>query len=77
MPQPSLYINAETLAKIENAARMNQTSISKWVNDRLKEALSSTWSENYETLFGSITDETFEVNRSDDFDSDRKRDNFF
>ncbi len=33
MPHISLYVNTETLKKIEIAAELNNTSISKWVTD--------------------------------------------
>jgi hypothetical protein len=59
MPQLSFYIDAETLAKIETAAKINNTSVSEWVTERLKESLTMNWPENYGNLFGSITDETF------------------
>ncbi len=73
MPQLSLYIDAETLAKIETAAKINNTSISKWVTERLKESLTMSWPENYQYLFGSITDETFSIERVKDFQSDLER----
>lgn len=62
MPQLSLYLDAETLAKIEKAAKLNNTSISKWVSGVLAESLAKRWPDNYASLFGSIDDDTFTVN---------------
>lgn len=73
MPQLSLDIDAETLAEIETAAKINKTSISKWVTERLKESLTMNWPENYGNLFGSITDETFNSEKIKDFQFDRER----
>lgn len=70
MPQISLYIDSETLSKIEIVAKVSNTSISEWVTERLKESLSNNWPENYATLFGAITDETFNIHRDEDFSMD-------
>lgn len=59
MPQLSLYIDKETLSKIEAAAKINHISISKWVSERLRESLANHWPNQYETLFGSIGDPSF------------------
>lgn len=61
MPQLSLYIDDETLLKIETAAKINKTSISKWVSERLRESLANTWPDNYCSLFGSVEDDSFSV----------------
>lgn len=73
MPQLSLYIDAETLAKIEKAARISNTSISKWVSARLTESLAKSWPDNYVNLFGSIKDDTFTEESIKDFSGDVKR----
>jgi hypothetical protein len=73
MPQLSLYIDEETLAKIEVAAKINNTSISKWVSDKLKESLANSWPENYQSLFGAIDDDSFTVKRADNFFGDLER----
>ena len=36
MPQISLYIDDKTLKKVENAAKRQHTSISKWVAEQLR-----------------------------------------
>ncbi len=73
MPQLSLYIDDETLSKIETAAKINRTSISKWVSERLKESLANSWPENYASLFGSIDDDSFNTEKRKDFSNDSKR----
>ena len=59
MAQLSLYIDKNTLKKIEIAAKIENISISKFVNKKINDALKNSWPDNYDRLFGSITDETF------------------
>lgn len=73
MPQLSLYIDADILAKIETAAKINNVSVSKWVSDRLKESLSNKWPDNYHSLFGSVKDDTFNIDKIKDYHQDLKR----
>lgn len=54
MPQLNLYVNDELLEKIQSAARMADTSISKWVRNRLVGAMADTWPEGYFDVFGSL-----------------------
>lgn len=58
MPQISLYIDEETLSKIEKAAKKEQISISKWVGINIKRTFKSEYPENYFDLYGSVKDET-------------------
>ncbi len=73
MAQLSLYIDEETLRKIELAAKIEKTSLSKWVVSRLKDAVEGSWPRSFGELFGSIEDETFTVPEKMTFDSDSKR----
>lgn len=73
MPQLSLYIDDETLSKIETAAKINKTSISKWVSERLRESLANTWPDNYRSLFGSVDDDSFIVDKHKSFTDDLER----
>ncbi len=75
MPQLSLYIDEETLKKVETAARMEHLSISKYVVGKLKESMNKAWPESYENLFGSIDDISFAAEREADFSSDTEREN--
>jgi hypothetical protein len=59
MPQISLYIDEQTLKKIENAAKRQHISISKWVAEQIRARIEPVYPVNYERLFGSIDDDTF------------------
>ena len=73
MPQLSLYIDEETLHKLETAAGLEHVSISKYVVRKLNETLNASWPTNFEKLFGAITDETFNVVPIADFSGDTPR----
>ena len=59
MPQVSLYIDKETLSKIEELAHKNKTSLSKWVGNRLKQLIKEDYPEDFFSTFGSISDDSF------------------
>jgi hypothetical protein len=59
MPQISLYIDKKTMQKVEKAAKAEKLSISKWVGKQLKKSLKTSYPTDFESLFGSITDESF------------------
>ncbi len=73
MPQLSIYLDAETIKKIEKAAEIENTSISKWVSARLTGHLENSWPENYFSLFGSIKDDSYCAESINDFSEDVKR----
>ena len=73
MPQLSLYIDKDTLKKLETAAKLERLSISKYVVQKLNESLNKAWPKNYRNLFGSIKDESFNVQRQNDFSKDLPR----
>ena len=73
MPQLSLYIDKETLEKVEKAAEAEKTSISKWVGKQLKKSLQANYPEDFEGLFGSIRDETFTIPERETFGADIER----
>jgi len=73
MPQVSLYIDKETLTKIEHLAQKNHTSISRWVGNNLKRLIKDDYPDDFFTLFGSITDETFVRPDSLAFSNDGRR----
>ena len=70
MPQVSLYIDKETLEKIEERAHKNHISISKWVGNNLKRLIQDDYPEDFFGLFGSIEDDSFarpaEINFAED-----------
>jgi molybdopterin-guanine dinucleotide biosynthesis protein A len=59
MPQISLYIEKETLETVEKAAQAEELSISKWIGKQLIKSLKADYPDDFENLFGSITDENF------------------
>jgi hypothetical protein len=73
MPQISLYVDKETLNKIEKIARKNHTSISKWVGNNLKSLISDDYPDDFFSLFGSISDESFIRPSPLSFSEDGKR----
>jgi hypothetical protein len=76
MPQLSLYIDKETLSKIEMAAKIEKLSLSKWVVSKLKDTLKHSWPDDYELLFGSITDDSFSPDRTEKLEDDVPREEF-
>ncbi|PKL35615.1 MAG: toxin-antitoxin system, antitoxin component [Spirochaetae bacterium HGW-Spirochaetae-1] len=61
MPQISLYIDKDTLSKIEKAAAKEKISISKWVGKNIKKVITEDYPQGYFDLFGSISDESFDI----------------
>ena len=72
MPQISLYIDKDTLTKIEKAANKENISISKWVGKNIKKVIKDEYPKGYFDLFGSIKDNSFEINPLS-FKNDSKR----
>ena len=73
MPQVSLYIDKETLVKIEQLAKKNHTSISKLVGNNLKRLVKDDYPEDFFNLFGAISDSTFVRPKSLVFSNDGRR----
>jgi len=73
VPQISLYIDEKTLKKVENAAKRQHTSISKWVAEQIRSRVEPAYPMNFETLFGSIQDATFVEPKEISFSSDLAR----
>ncbi len=57
MPQISLYIDEDTLHKVETAAKRSNLSLSKWVALQIKAKIEPVYPPGYEELFGSLTTE--------------------
>ena len=73
MPQLSLYIDDDTLRKIELGAKINETSISKFISGVIKDYFSKSWPVGYKNLFASISDDSFIVpDEIKDFDANRE-----
>jgi hypothetical protein len=73
MPQISLYIDETTLKKVENAAMRQHVSISKWVTEQIRARVEPVYPVDYESLFGSINDDTFVEPQELSFDADANR----
>ena len=73
MPQLSIYIDEMTLKKIETAASIEHTSISKYAVKKINESMKSGWPEHYDDLFGSINDDSFTEHQSGSFSDDLPR----
>ncbi len=73
MPQISLYVDQETLEKIERNAGEQHTSISKWVGEIIKRYLTDTYPEGFFDLFGSAKDDTMVRPPQIDFTHDINR----
>ncbi len=59
MPQISLYIDEQTLSKVEDAAKEEHLSISGWVARQLRARLDPRYPTGFRDLFGSISDPSF------------------
>ncbi len=73
MPQISLYVDNETLKKVEQAAKLEKKTISKWVSSKLKSSLKNDWPREWFNLYGSIKDESFVEAEELSSDKDIKR----
>ena len=76
MPQISLYIGESTLRKVEGAAARQHVSISKWVAEQIRAKVEPIFPKNFESLFGSISDESFSKPADLDPSSDSRRERF-
>ena len=59
MPQLSLYVTHEQLKKIENEARAHKMPLSKWLVSKIMEKAEPRAPDEWENLFGSISDPSF------------------
>ena len=74
MPQITLYMDRDTLKKLEIAVQIENTSISKWVKNKVVEALSKqTWPNDYFSLFGSLAGSDLERPQQPLLSKDAKR----
>ena len=73
MAQLTLYVNPQTLKKIETAAKREHLSLSKWVQKRLENAWRTDWPGGYFDLFGALADVRLERPSQGDFSQDIRR----
>lgn len=72
MPQISLYIDEETLSKVEKAAKKEHISISKWVGNNIKRSFDGQYPKDYFKVFGSIKDESMVAEKPADYNAEIK-----
>ena len=70
MPQLSVYLDDRTIAKIRESAKASNISVSKLITSALDKYMSTRWPEDFEALFGSVPDETFQRRPGVSFSSD-------
>jgi hypothetical protein len=73
MPQLSVYLDDDMIARVRENAKISGISISSLVANALNRYMSNNWPEGFETLFGSVSDETFQRQPDIPFSSDAKR----
>lgn len=73
MPQLSLYVDEKTLRELEIAAEIEHLSISKYAVKIINESMHSKWPNHYEDLYGCISDDTFEIDKINNFNNDIPR----
>jgi hypothetical protein len=74
MAQMTIYLDDETAARVERAARTAKSSVSAWIKERLTEALDERWPAGYFDLFGSLKDAGLERPAQPEPHTDAKRD---
>jgi len=73
MPQISLYIDEETLRKVENAAKRQHLSISKWVSEQIRSKIDPVYPDGYEDLYGSVEESEIRRPAEVGFEEDSRR----
>jgi hypothetical protein len=59
MPQLSLYVDEKTLKIAEKMAKINKTSISKWVSAQIQSSKRMEWPKHFFDNFGALKDSNF------------------
>lgn len=73
MAQLTIYLDTQIIKKIEEAAREENLSVSKWVRQKLEYALNKEWPNSYFSLFGSLKDSDLKEAEEIDFTNDVQR----
>jgi len=73
MPQISLYIDDTTLKRVQDAAKEEHTSISKWVAEQLRKKVAASYPAHFKELFGSVNDSSFQEPEEISMSSDLAR----
>ena len=59
IPQLSLYLTQEQLAKVESEAHADKMSLSKWVVTQIINRIEPRYPDGWSDLFGSVYDSSF------------------
>jgi hypothetical protein len=70
MPQVSLYVDADTLKKVETRAQQEHISVSKWVGKTLKKSIKEEYPEGFSKLCGVLNGKEFEIPPQGKFEDD-------
>ena len=73
MPQLSLYLDDDIYRELETRARLNKTSVSKFMISALKSYFSKSLPVGFQDIFGSIRDESFVKQEAPDWCLDMPR----
>lgn len=76
MAHVNIYLDDELLEKVRRAANIENSSLSGFVRERLRESLQETndWPEGYfDNVIGSLSDSDLERPEQPDFESDSRR----
>lgn len=73
MPQLNAYIDKSTMEKIKLAASNGHVSVSKWVRNKLAEALQDKWPSGYDNVLGALSDSELSRPSQPPFSNDSKR----
>jgi hypothetical protein len=76
MPQISLYIDEDTLTKVERRARQGNISVAKWVGKSIKKSISDEYPAGFFELFGALKSIPFERPPQGKFEDDCLREQF-
>ena len=60
MGQLTIYLDDKTIKKIEDAAKLEECSLSKWAKSKLTKALEKDWPSGYFDIFGSLKNSELE-----------------
>lgn len=77
MGQVTIYLDNETEARLKQAAKSSQTSVSKWVASMIQNQIKNEWPKGIENLVGSWKDDFPSLNEIRSSNAkDTKREDF-
>ena len=61
MAQLTIYLDDETAKRIEQEAKAQHSSVSKWVKSKIIQFFQKEWPEDFKTILGSLKDSDLQV----------------